>query len=131
MSQQESTGWAGWAAFAGIMLIIIGGMHAIAGFFGILGDDIFVKGAKYTLQLDTTTWGWIHLIGGLIVLAAGFGVFGGKIWARTVGVIVAIVSIIINFVWLPWYPFWSIIMITIGLLVIWALTVHGRELASE
>jgi len=131
MQQDTATGWAGWAAFAGFMLIMIGVFHAIAGLVEIIDDDFIAVGANYVFKFNTQTWGWIHLLGGIIVLFAGFGVFNGAVWARTVGVIVALVSAGANFAWLPYNPFWSIIMIVVDILVIWALTAHGRELASS
>ena len=80
-------------------------------------------------SFDTTTWGWIHLIVGIVVILAGFGIFTGNVLARSVGVIVAVVSAIANFMWLPYYPIWSVIVIAIDIAVIWALTAHGRDLA--
>ena len=128
--QQETTGGAGWAAFAGFMMIMIGVFQAIAGLAGIINDDFYVLGIKYVFKLDSTSWGWIHLLWGVVVLFAGFGVFKGAVWARTVGVMVAMISAIANFAFIPYYPVWSIIIITVNVLVIWALTVHGRELAN-
>jgi hypothetical protein len=80
------------------------------------------------VSLDLSAWGWVHIIVGAIVVLAGFGVFTGNILARIVGVLVAVVSLIANFLWLPVYPVWSIIIITIDVLVIWALTAHGGEM---
>ncbi len=131
MQQDTTTGWAGWAAFAGFMLIMIGMFHAIAGLIEIIDDDFVAVGANYIFKFNAQTWGWIHLLGGIVVLFAGFGVFTGKVWARTVGVIVALISAGANFAWLPYYPFWSMIMIVVDVLVIWALTAHGRELAPS
>lgn len=129
MQQEEGVG-AGWIMFAGVVMIVLGFFQAIAGFVGILDDGFYVVGREYVFQFDATTWGWIHLIVGLIVLFAGFGVFSGNVLARTVGVIVALVSMISAFMWLPWYPVWAIILIAIDIAVIWALTVHGRALAD-
>ena len=128
MSQREGSAWAaGWISFAGFMMIMLGAFHAVAGLVGIVNDTFYVKGSKYLFQFDRTTWGWINLIVGIIVVLAGFGVFSGAIWARTVGVIMAIVSGIAAFAWLPWYPFWSIVIIVVAVAVIWALTAHGSE----
>jgi hypothetical protein len=128
MSQREGSAWAaGWISFAGFMMIMLGAFHAVAGLVGIVNDTFYVKGSKYLFQFDRTTWGWINLIVGIIVVLAGFGVFTGAIWARTVGVIMAIVSGIAAFAWLPWYPFWSIVIIVVAVAVIWALTAHGSE----
>lgn len=81
--------------------------------------------------MDFTVGGWVHVIGGILVFSAGFGVFSGKIWARTVGVAVAMGSAIVNVAFLSAYPVWSSIMILIDILVIWALTVHGGELRAD
>jgi hypothetical protein len=128
--RSSQTGWASWAAFAGIMMIMIGGFHAIQGFAAIIKDNFYAATPNYVFEFDVTTWGWIHLIAGILVVLAGFGVFTGAVWARTVGVIVAFASAIFNFAWLPYSPVWSIIVITVDVLVIYALIVHGRELAS-
>ena len=126
---REISGWAiGWTWFAAVMMWLIGAGHAIAGLTALINDEFYVVGREYIFQFDVTTWGWIHLIGGIIVFVAGIYLLSGAVWARVIGVIMAIVSILINFSWLPWYPFWSILMITAGVFVIWALTVHGRDI---
>lgn len=125
--ENQATGWVGWIAFAGVMLIIAGALSSIHGLVAIFNDDWVVFTNNDAVSIDLTTWGWIHLIVGIIVLLAGFGVFTGNVLARTVGVIVAVVSLIANFLWLPVYPIWSVIIITIDVLVIWALTAHGSE----
>jgi len=127
--EPETSGWAaGWITFAGIAMIMIGVFHAIAGLSHIVDSDSFVIGQEYVLKFNASTWGWIHLIGGIIVIFAGFGVFRGAVWARTVGVIIAMISAIANFAWLVYVPLWSILMIFIDVSIIWALTVHGRDL---
>ena len=87
---------------------------------------------KWVFQLDTTTWGWIHIIFvGLIALGAGFGLFAGQVWARTVAVIAACLSMIANFLWIPpYYPWWALLIITFDAFVIWAVTAHGRAHTS-
>lgn len=130
-TQRETSGWAmGWTIYAAVWMWILGFFHALAGFAGIVEDEILVATPNYLLQFDVTTWGWIHLILGIVVLIAGFAVFNGSVWARTVGVVVATVSIISNFAWLPYQPWWSIIMMAAGAFVIWALTAHGRDIAA-
>jgi hypothetical protein len=130
MQEDTTTGWAGWAAFAAFMMILIGGFHAIQGFAAILKDDFYAVTPNYVFEFDVTTWGWIHLIVGVIVVLAGFAIFSGAAWARTIGVIMAFISAIANFAWLPYYPVWSVIVIAICVFVIYALIVHGRELRS-
>ena len=125
------TGWVGWIIFAGTMLVILGIFHAIQGLVALFNDSVYLVGPKgLVINVDYTAWGWIHLIGGIIVVLAGVALFAGKMWARILAVIVAVVSAIINVVFLPAYPIWSTMMIAIDVLVIWAVTVHGSEMKS-
>lgn len=131
MTTREVSGWAvGWTAFAAVMMWIVGAFHALAGLAAILEDEIYVLGQEYVFKFDVTTWGWIHLIMGIVVILAGVALFTGAVWARIVGVILAIISIILGFAWVPWYPVWAILIIVAGVFVIWALTVHGRDITA-
>lgn len=130
METQRSSWAVGWEAFAGTMLMIVGIFGIINGIVAIAKDEFFVVGQEWIFNFDVTTWGWIHLIVGIIVLLAGVGIFSGNVLARTVGVIVASLSAIANFMWLPYYPVWAIVVIAIDVSIIWALTAHGRDIAS-
>ena len=134
MAQQgyetEGTGWTGWIAFAGIMMIIAGSLASIFGLVAIVNDDWVVFTNRDAVAIDLTAWGWIQLIVGAILFFSGFGVFTGNVLARTVGVVVASLSLISNFLWLPVYPVWAIVVITIDALIIWALTAHGSEMRT-
>src|SRR3954471_4391214 len=83
------TGWTGWIAFAGVMMIIAGTLNAIYGLIAIVNDDWTVWTNSGSLLVDISKWGWMHLVVGLVVLASGVGVFSGNVLARTVGVIAA------------------------------------------
>jgi hypothetical protein len=123
------SGWAiGYTTFAAFMMLLIGFFHAVAGLVAIIDDTFYVATKEYVFQFDRTTWGWIHLIAGIIIFLAGLGLFSGAVWARTVGVILAFISALLGFAWLPWYPIWGIIIIVIAVSVIWALTVHGHDI---
>jgi len=131
VSDNQPSGMAvGFTAFAGVMMIVVGFFHAIAGFGAILEDKVYVVGADYVFSFDATTWGWIHLLVGIILVLAGFGVFSGSVAARTVGVILATISAIANFAFLLGWngPFWSIVIIALDVTIIWALTMHGRDI---
>jgi hypothetical protein len=129
MSEREPSGWAiGWTAFAGIMMIMMGILWVISGLVAIFNDEFYVVTQNWIFQFDVSTWGWIHLLLGIVILAAGFGLFSGAVWARIVGVIIAVISGLVAFTWLPYYPVWGIILIAISIGVIWALTVHGRDI---
>lgn len=125
----EQTAWVGWIAFAGFMMVLLGTFHAVQGLIALFKDEYFLVGRSgLTLSVDFTTWGWVHVVGGILIAGAGIGLFVGKTWARTVAVILALGSAVVNIGFLAAYPIWSAAMIVIDVLVIWAITVHGSEL---
>ena len=125
----HESAWVGWIGFAGVMMILLGSFHVIQGLVALFNDDYYLVGKSgLVLNLDFTAWGWAHLIGGLVVIGAGAGVLRGQVWARTVGVVVAMVSAIVNIGFLGAYPLWSLLMIAVDVMVILALTVHGAEM---
>jgi hypothetical protein len=115
---------------AAIILILAGVCHAMQGVVGLATNEFYVVGQKWIFQFDLTTWGWIHILVGLIAVLAGIGLFFGAIWARTLGVIIAAVSILANFLWLPYFPVWGVLIIAFDMFVIWALTAHGRDITT-
>ena len=122
----DPSGWAvGGVAFAGVMMIMIGTFQAIAGLVAIIDDDFYVVGQNYTFDIDTTAWGWIHLLLGAFVVLAGIYLFRGATWAAATAVVLAVISAIANFFFIPYYPFWSLLMIAMAIWVIWALTRPG------
>jgi hypothetical protein len=127
----QPTGWTGWIAFSGILMIMLGGFQAMVGFVALFRDDYYlVTSDGLVISVDYTTWGWVHLILGGIALLAGFGVLVGQMWARVVGIVLAAVSAIANVAFLAAYPVWSVIIIAVDVLVIYALCVHGREVKA-
>jgi hypothetical protein len=100
------------------------------GLVAIVNDEWVVWTNRASLYLDISEWGWIHLIVGLVVLLSGIGVFSGNILARTVAVVAVSISLVANFFFIPAYPLWTLAVVTIDVLVIWALTAHGREMRA-
>jgi hypothetical protein len=127
-SYDQPTGWTGWIGFAGVMMIIAGSLNLFYGVIAAVNDEWVVFTNRGNVYLDVSQWGWAHIILGSVVLLSGIGVFSGNILARTVAVIVASVSLLVNFFFIPVYPLWALTVITIDVLVIWALTAHGREM---
>jgi hypothetical protein len=117
----------GFTIFAGVMMIMVGIFQGLWGLAAIIKDQFFVVTRNYAYNVDVTTWGWIHLVVAAIIVLAGFGLFSGAVWARTVGVTLAVLSAIANFLTIPYYPLWSILIIALDVFVIWALTAHGRD----
>jgi hypothetical protein len=111
-------------------MVIGGGLNLFYGIVAAFNDDWVLWQNGTAVFVDISNWGWAHIIIGAIVLLCGFGVMTGNILARTVGVIVASISLIANFFVIPLYPIWSLTIIVIDILVIWALTAHGRELRA-
>ena len=122
------TGWTGWIVFAGVMMIVLGLSHGFQGFVALFNEGYYVVEKNgLAIHMGYTGWVWTHLIIGTVVFVAGFCVLVGQVWARVVGVILAVVSILVNVAFLAAAPGWSTIMIAVDILVIWALTFHGRE----
>ncbi|MFD5461410.1 hypothetical protein ACFWIQ_01090 [Kitasatospora sp. NPDC127059] len=111
----------GWTVFAAIMLVVGGTMAIFQGIAGIAKDNLIVITRHYVYSMSTTGWGWLHLILGVVVVLAGVALFSGAVWARVTGVVVAGLAMIANFLWLPYYPFWAVVLIAIDAFVIWAL----------
>jgi hypothetical protein len=129
--EPEPTGWVGWIAFAATMMILLGIFHAFQGLIALFQDKYYLVGQSgLTIHMDFTAWGWTHLILGLVVVGAGVGLLSGQMWARVVGVGVALLSAVVNIAFLSAYPIWSTMMIAFDVLVIWALTVHGSEMKT-
>ncbi|MFD7450642.1 hypothetical protein [Kitasatospora sp. NPDC059827] len=114
---------AGWTVFAAVMLIAAGTMAVFQGIAAITKDSLIIVTRHYVYSMNTEGWGWIHVILGLVVAAAGVALFSGAPWARGVGIVVAVLGMVANFLWLPYYPFWALVLIAIDAFVIWALCV--------
>jgi hypothetical protein len=122
------SGWAkGLAAFAGAVMILVGFFHAFNGLAAIFEDDFFVLRANYAFDIDISAWGWIHLILGVIVVFAGISIFTGATWARGVGIVLALLSAFANFLFIPYYPVWAVLIIALDIAIIWALVNYTGE----
>jgi len=130
-SRSSGNGWAvGLVLFAAIMMIMLGSFQAIEGLIGIFDRGFYVATADYVYRFNATTWGWIDLLVGALVALAGVAVLAGQLWGRIIGIVLAVLSGIANFLFMPYYPFWSLLIITLDVFVIWALATPGREVAS-
>ena len=130
MSQPEPgrplTGWAvGGITFAATMMTMIGIFQIIAGLVAIFDDGFYVVAQNYTFDLDPSAWGWIHLLLGILLVVAGYGLFAGEAWAVATAILLAVLSAVTNFFFIPYYPFWSLLVIALDVWVIWALTRPG------
>ncbi|MGW7257596.1 DUF7144 family membrane protein [Streptomyces sp. NPDC054834] len=134
-SAPETTARQQWAGgltmFGAVMLMIAGVLDIFRGIMGIAQDDVFVTTRNYVFQFDLTGWGWVHLILGAVAVIVSLGLFQASLWARIAGVTIAALIIIANFLSLPYYPVWSVVMIAMSGFVIWALCVVQREASPD
>jgi hypothetical protein len=117
--------------FAVVVMSIIGIFETMIGSIAFLSYAFFEAPETYPFRFSGTTWGLIHLTVGVVVAIAAMALFSGAVWARIVGVVVAGISAITNFLAMPNHPVWSLLIIIMAILVIWALTFHGRSLVVE
>jgi hypothetical protein len=127
--RQDAPGVSGWAyggiTFAATMLVLVGGFQVIAGLAAIFEDEFFVLTQNYVFDLDVTAWGWIHLLIGIALLVTGWALYSRAAWAGIVALTLAVLSALANFFFIPYYPFWAILVIALDVWVIWALTRPG------
>jgi uncharacterized membrane protein len=122
----EVSGWAvGGVVFAATVLMLVGVFQAISGLVAIFDDDFYLVTRNYTFDLDTTAWGWIHLLIGILLVIVAYGLFARSAWAGVSAIMLASLSAVANFFFIPYYPFWSILIIALDIWVIWALTRPG------
>jgi hypothetical protein len=131
VDRTDVTNWVGWVYFAGIMMVLLGLFQFIAGIAALVNSQVYVLAADKLWILDYTTWGWAHLLLGVIIAAAGVAVMSGKMWGRVVGVFLTMISAIANFAFIPVYPLWSILMLVVDGLVLYALIAHGAEAKED
>ena len=125
-SEPPVSGWAtGGITFAATMAVLIGTFQVLEGLVALFNDEFFVVTRNYTFDLDVTAWGWIHLIIGVVMLIVGFGLFSRATWAAVVAVVVALLSAVSNFFFIPYYPIWALLLIGLNVWIIWAVTRPG------
>jgi hypothetical protein len=124
--RQDVSGWAvGGIAFAATIMVLNGVFQILAGLVAIVNDDFYVVTQNYTFDLDVSAWGWIHLLVGIGVLATGFGLFARKTWAGVATIMLCMLSALVNFFFIPYYPIWALLVIGLAIWVIWAVTRPG------
>ncbi|MFE4799631.1 hypothetical protein ACFRFL_32410 [Streptomyces sp. NPDC056708] len=127
-AQGDINPWAaGGIMFAGVLLLVDGVFGVIKGISGIASDQVYARISNYTFKFDVAAWGWIHLVLGILLGFVGWGILKGAVWARVTGVVLAAISLVINFMWLPYQSIWAIISIAIDTFVIWALCTESSK----
>ena len=131
--RSASRAWQGWAFFGGAAMALMGMFWAGLGLVALLEQRVAPHREVALLTLHSYgSWGWVHLAGGVLALAAGVGIlWGGRPWARRAGIAVAGLSAVVNLGFLAAAPVWSTLVIALDVVVIHALTVHGREIEER
>ena len=131
-NESRPTGWVGWIVFAGVFMIVAGVLGAIEGLAGILRDEsYFLVPSEGLLVFDLTTWGWIHLILGIALAIVGYLLIQGSTVGAVVSIIVVTLHLVAQFVWIAASPWWSLALIAIDVLILYAIIVHGGELQGD
>ena len=129
---EDPSGWAGWVVFGGVMLILLGIVHVMQGIVALVNDDYYlVTREGLVLNLDFTSWGWTHLVLGVLLGLVGVGLLAGNTAARVAGVVLAVLSAVVNLLFITAYPAWSVVVIALDVIVIYSIVVHGRELRAD
>lgn len=124
-TRARTSGWTGWLAFAGVLMVMTGALNATKGLAGVLADEFYVVAPAQVLTLDFTEWGWLHIaVGGLVALTGG-ALLAGARWARPVTVAVVVLNAVAQVAWVTVYPVWSAVVIALCVVVIWAIVLHG------
>jgi hypothetical protein len=126
----EVTGWVGWVAFAGFMMLFLGIMHLVVGFAALFKEDVLLVTDGSVWLFDYSVWGWLHMLGAALVVWAGSSLLAGKMYGRIMAAFLALGSAAINAAFIPVYPIWSILMIVLNVFIIWAVIVHGDEMKA-
>jgi hypothetical protein len=131
-SGKPATGWVGWIFLAGVVMVTSGALNAIQGLAALFRDERYwVTLGGSVLTFDVTAWGWIHLIFGILLVVFGVMLMQGSTLARVVGIVLVSLNLVAQFSWSTLYPFWALIVITVDILVLYALVIHGRELDAD
>ena len=120
----------GWAIYAAVMLGLAGTFGMINGLIAIINDEVYAVGEERIVAFDFTQWGWVHLIGGGVVLLAALGLSTGAVWARVIGVLVASLHALAQVAFIEAYPFWALTIIALDIMVIYGCLVHGPEMST-
>ena len=125
---QRVTAWVGWVWFAAFAILVAGFINIVTGLVSVFSPKTVVSWSPDGIAVvDVSTWGWVHLVTGALLVIVGFALFAGSWWARLVAVVLVIINLVAQFVSLPITPWWSLVAIALDLVILWALTVHGGE----
>jgi hypothetical protein len=122
------TAWVGWIWFAAMMLVLNGFFNLLDGLVALFNNDVYAVKGKGLVTFNFTTWGWILLVLGILQVAVGIALIQGRVWARIVAMILVMLNAFAQIAFITAFPLWSIVVIALDVVVLWALLVHGEEM---
>ena len=131
MSPAKKAWSTGGMVFAAAMMLMIGLFQFFQGLAAVLKGGFFIAGENYAFSIDTSAWGWIHMIMGVLLVIAGYFLFTGSDWARAIAIFLAVLSAVTQFFFLPYYPFWALLIIALDVFVIWAVATAPRDYSDD
>ncbi|MFE6071756.1 hypothetical protein [Streptomyces sp. NPDC056525] len=120
-SDARARGAAGGTLFAGVLMVVIGILDILQGIVAIAKDDVYARVGDYVFEFNLTSWGWTHVVLGILVGVAGAGILMGSEWGRMGGITLAVLNTVAQFLFLPYHPWWALFSMAISIIVIWAL----------
>lgn len=131
LSYRSPSAWVGWIVLAGALMCLNGAFNIVTGLIAIFSDTTYVKVSGTTSVLSVTAWGWVHVVWGLVIVFTGLSLLRGRLWGRMVAVVVVGINMVTQLLELPAYPFYSLLIITVDLLILYAVLLHGDELRES
>jgi len=128
--EHKTSGWTGWIFFGGTIMILTGIFQALAGLIALFKHSAYLVVENQLIGFNYTQWGWLHLAIGAILILTAFSLFTGSLFGRFMGIVIASLSALANFAFLQSYPLWSLTIIALDVIVIYAIAMHGKELAE-
>ena len=130
--REKKSGWTGWLLFTSVLMGMVAVFQIANGLTAVFRSGTYVVGEdRLLVDVDYTVWGWVHVLLGLIAGVAAFCLLAGQMWARVVGIVMAVASALTNLAFIPAYPVGSLVVIVIDVLIVYAIIVHGGELKDD
>jgi hypothetical protein len=131
VTRSTATGWVAWTLLGGVLLIMLGSLHILTGLAALLRPQILATTrAHEILPVSLGTLAWLHMALGVVAMAVGLGLLRGRRWARLSTVVLACLAMLVNFAFIAVYPIWAVVAIAFAAIVIYAVAVHGSEMAD-
>jgi len=128
---RRPSAWVGWIVFAVVLMCLSGAFNIVTGLIAVFSDTVYVDTPGSSIVLDVTAWGWVQVLWGLIIIVTGLSLARGHAWGRIIGVLVVGFNTLTQLLEMPAYPLYSLLIITVDLLILWAIVVHGDELRES